>query len=156
MPRPSRRRLLQAGCAIPLGAFAGCLATAGGSGDSTPKDPDETTDDAPSLADWERSTDCDRMHDSVVRVERVTASPADEHVSIRFADLSPGEKDVLGTVTRDGGYGTCDTSDAFHRFVERIGDRRDRRDTDSMRVYLERNGTYYGLYVEHADQVYAY
>jgi len=99
------------------------------------------------------------MYDSVIRVEQVVTELADGYVPIPFAELSPAEKAILRTVTEDGGYGTCDVSDGFVRFIKRVGTHRDQqRDSvdKEMHVYLERTETYYGLYVEKQDQVYAY
>lgn len=152
----SRRRLLRASSAVAIGPLAGCLAESKLSSTESPVSPDEETADPTSLTDWERSTDCDGMHDSVVRVERVTTSLGDEYAPIHFENLSPGEKEILRTVTEDGGYGTCDTSDAFDRFVGRVAEHTDQQDGDGMRVYLERESTFYGLYVEDLDEVYAY
>lgn len=183
MRQPTRREVLRAGSALSVGAFAGCIAGSGGSNvnpserfdadpskqsdtdpakqstTESPKKTDETTGATSSLTDWERSTDCegehDRMHDSVVEVERVATSVDDDYAPIAFSSCTPGERDILRTVTEDGGYGTCDPSDAFHRFVERVIDHTERQ-TEDRHVYLEREGTYYGLYVEVSDQVYAY
>lgn len=95
------------------------------------------------------------MYDSVIEVERVESSVGDEYVPIEFAELPSGEKEILRVVTEEGGYGTCDPSGAFRRFVDRVQDHVERQD-GSMHVYLERDGTYYGLYVEVTDQVFAY
>jgi hypothetical protein len=54
----------------------------------------------------------------------------------------PPKKSILRTVTEDGGYGKCDVSDAFDRFIERVGVHRgkQREDVDEeMDVYFERN-----------------
>lgn len=74
--------------------------------------------------------------------------------AINFADLSEGEKEILRTVTREGGYGTCEKSEAFERFLDRVRDFQDRRNTDRYGVDFERDGVYYGLSVESLDQVY--
>lgn len=94
------------------------------------------------------------MHDSVVKVTRVTSTIDPDYIPIHFADLPSAERAILRPVTETGGYGTCDPSDAFHRFVDRVFDRTQRQPENS--VYLERDGTFYGLYVEVSDEVYAY
>jgi hypothetical protein len=143
---------------VGLVSLAGCTAIGGQPNTESPKNTDGTTGPS-SLTDWERSTDCDgehdSMHDSVIRVEEVTTSLGDEYAPIRFPDLSSEEKPILRTATEAGGYGTCDPDDAFHRFVDRVGEHTERQ-SENMRIYLERDGTYYRLYVEVSDQVYAY
>lgn len=166
MPHPTRRRLLQASGLVVPGALAGCLGLPSRSTTETPTGTDtspsdrssETTDDGASLTEWKRSTDCegeyDGMHDSVIRVKAVSDGHGDGYAPIHFSNLSPAEQDILRVVTEEGGYGTCDASDAFDRFVDRVQDRRQRQSEDG--VYLERETTYYRLYVEKLDQVYAY
>ena len=124
----------------------------------------ETTGGHP-LTNWERSTDCvtteerddmDAMYDSVIKVAGVAEELPDGYAPIHFSKLPAAEKKILRAVTTEGGYGTCDPSEAFHRFVERVANRGERQDADRMHVYLERDGTYYRLYVEVTDQVFAY
>lgn len=92
------------------------------------------------------------MHDSVIRVDHVTTGLGDEYTPIHFADLSPEEKEILRTVTEDGGYGTCDKSQAFNEFRNRVIEHvYNKQDPDC--IYLERECIYYGLYVESLDQV---
>ncbi|QLG63189.1 hypothetical protein [Halorarum salinum] len=162
-----KRRSIISTMGAGLVSFAGCIAGGGQSDTDPPKRTDtespESTDgpadNTTSLTDWERSTDCegeyDGMYDSVIRVERVTTSLGDEYTPIHFTNLTSEEQTILRPVTEKGGFGTCDASDAFHRFVDRISDTSERQDGD-MHVYLDREGTYYGLYVEVQDQVYAY
>lgn len=114
-------------------------------------DPDPGLNDSDSLTDWERSTDCDGMSDSVIRVDHVTTSLGNEYAPIHFTDLSPEEQEILRIVTEEGGYGTCDASDAFNRFDSRVIEHAIIQDSDC--VYLERDCIYYGLYVETLDQV---
>ncbi|MFB6154962.1 MAG: hypothetical protein ABEJ22_03635 [Haloferacaceae archaeon] len=162
MVKLRRRRLLRVGGGVATGLLAGCLSVDGQPSTGSPARTGETTGDAQttgdaeSLTDWERSTDCDGMHDSTIRVERVRTDLGGEYAPIHFADLSPEERTILRTVTGEGGYGTCDTSEAFQQFVGRVSDHAERQEADRMRIYLERGGTYYGLYVEDLDQVYAY
>lgn len=147
MTHLTRRRLLQASSSIAIGALAGCLASMDPSGTESPETSDETTRDTGSLTDWERSTNCegdpDGMYDSVIKVKRVTSSLGDDYVPIHFSALSADEQSILRTVTEEGGYGTCDTSNAFDRFVERVYDHVKRQD-GNRHVYLERKNTYYG------------
>lgn len=159
MLQSTRRRLLQAGSTIAIGTIGGCLAIMDPSNMESPETPDETTEDTASLTDWERSTNCegdpDGMYDSVIKVKRVTSSLGDDYVPIHFSALSAEEQSILRTVTEEGGYGTCDTSNAFDRFVERVYDHVKRQD-GNRHVYLERKNTYYGLYVETLDEVHSY
>lgn len=166
MYRPARRRVLRAGCLVAAGVLTGCASTPVESGTTSPTgtdtgpsgSPTRTTDDDASLTDWERSTDCegeyDGMHDSVIEVERVTDSLGDEYAPIHFSDLSADEQSIIRTVTEEGGYSTCNASEAFDKFVERVIDHRRQQNKDA--VYLEREDTYYQLYVEKLDQVYAH
>lgn len=157
MRSPTRRRWLQVIAAGATAACAGCTGAPAGT-ESDPGTGSESTDGGESLTDWERSTDCegehDGMHDSVIAVERVTNSLEEGYAPIHFSDLTPGEKDILRTVMEEGGYGTCDASGSFRRFIDRVVDRRRRQERDE--VYLEREATYYRLYVEKLDQVYAH
>lgn len=165
MGQQTRRRLLRTIGGVAAGTVAGCIGSPTGSapgnqtttGTESSKTPTETTDDG-SLTDWERSTSCegspDDMHDSIIRVEQVTERIGDEYAPIRFSELTSEEQDILRTVTREGGYDTCDVSDAFDRFIDRVSDRQRRQDKDG--VYLKREDTYYRLYVEKLDQVYAH
>lgn len=166
MQRPPRRRILHASGVVATGVLTGCIGTPAESDSGPPAktdtepagSPSETTKDGGSLTNWERSTDCegehDGMHDSIIKVERVTDSLGNGYAPIHFSDLSSAEQVILRTVTEEGGYGTCDTSHAFNQFVERVTDHRRRQNKDD--VYLERDGTYFKLYIEKLDQVYAY
>lgn len=157
MSGPTRRRWLQVIAVGATGTCAGCTGAPAGT-ESDPGTESETTDDDESLTDWERSTDCegehDGMHDSVITVEGVRDSLDEEYAPIHFSDLTPGEKEILRTVTEEGGYGTCDASNSFTRFTDRVIDHRGRQEKED--VYLEREATYYQLYVEKLDQVYAH
>jgi hypothetical protein len=129
----------------------------------TPTTTSENPADEDRLTGWERSADCERtptgMYDSVIEVKQVVEELGDEYVPIRFSELTPEETAILRTVTEEGGYATCDTSGGFLRFIERVGTHREQqRDSaaEDMHIYLERDGTYYRLYVEKLDEVYAY
>jgi len=135
----------------------------------TPTKTDTTTDTADDTADqddlteWESSTACEKtptgMYDSVIKVRQVVADVGAEYVPIRFSELTSTEKTILRPVTEEGGYATCETSDGFLRFIERVGTHREEQSetaAEDMHIYLEREGTYYRLYVEKLDEVYAY
>ena len=159
MPSIPRRRLLRSLAAGALGSTAGCLSDGGSPAAGSSTDTPVGTN----LTGWERSTDCittekrddmDEMYDSVISVEQVGRSRPARFAHVEFADLTTAERDILRTVTDDGGYATCDTSTAFGRFVNRVQKRQQQAETTM--VYLERNGTYYGLYVEVTDQVFSW
>ena len=159
MPATSRRRLLRSLAAGALGATAGCLSDGGSPATESSTDTPVGTN----LTEWERSTDCvttakrddmDGMYDSVISVEQVGRSRTARFAHVEFADLTAAERDIVRTVTDDGGYATCDTSTAFGRFVDRVQQRQQQEETTM--VYLERNGTYYGLYVEVTDKVFSW
>lgn len=177
MPEPSRRHLLRStaaslATATAAGALAGCLSDQpGNSTRSTTSSrtttsagkPTDTTDGQSDLLSWEESPDCitsgerddmDSMYDSVISVQSVVDDIDDAYAPIRFADLTTAEQDVLRTVTTEGGYATCETGDAFDRFLDRVREHLERQ--DDRTVFLEREATYYGLYVEDLDQVYSY
>lgn len=154
-----RRRFLQTGGAVVVTALTGCTAATDQPGTTSSPRTTEPTGDAPSPPEWTQTTDCggeyDGRHESVVRVEQITASLDSGATSIQFSALSAGEQSILQSVTEDGGYATCDTSDAFDQFVDRIQQHRnDQSGNDN--VYLEQEGTYYRLYVKALDQVYAH
>lgn len=96
----------------------------------------------------------DEHYDSTIAVDHVTRSLDGAYAPIRFATLTGRERDLLDTVTTDGGYSTCDGGDAFDRFVERVHEHLQRQD-DTM-AYLERDGVYYGLRVEVKDEGISY
>lgn len=121
--------------------------------------PDESTTttagptDFRPLTDWTATADCDPMHEDIIKVEWVRDDLADDYAPIRFADLSPGERDILEIVVTDGGYSTCEHSAAFRRFVERVMAHRKKQ--SQFMVHLYYRGTYYGLYVQQGDQVFS-
>lgn len=96
----------------------------------------------------------DEMYDSVIAVDRVEGSLGGGYSVVEFADLTAGEREILRTVTEEGGYATCNPSESFERFLTRVWEHKDRQ--DETMVYLRRNGTYYGLYVESTDQGVSY
>lgn len=152
-----RRRLLVASNAVMISVLAGCATTADQPDTASSTSSREQTDSNSSLTDWTSSVDCegepDAMHDSVIKVEEVTENLGPEYDPIQFSSLSAAEQSILKTVVEDGGYATCEPSDAFEQFVDRVQDRS--HQSERMRVYLEREGTYYRLYVEVLDEVYA-
>lgn len=159
MRRPSRRALLRAAAVAGCGV-SGCLgstfhadsgspaATASSTPTATPAHPD-------ALTTWERSTDCDAMHDSAIAVNAVAADVPDGRSPVRFADLTAGERGILRAVTTEGGYATCEVSESFQRFLERVRETVEAQD-GAMRVWIARGDRYYRLYVEKQDQVFAY
>lgn len=147
----TRRHLLSTAGAFALAAMAGCASRVDPSPTETP---DRTEPRSDALTDWERSSDCGPMHDTVISVEETGDDSVADVTPITFADLSSEERSILGTVTEEGGYATCDPGDALHRFLDRVTAAIDEH--DSRRVALERDGTYYGLYVEFGDEVYSY
>ena len=165
-----RRRTYIAAAGSGILALAGCTGanspTTGGpatddttTGGPTTDDPttggSETTGpDDGRLTDWTRSTDCDGMQDSVVKVEWTTSSVDEAYAPIHFSALTEGEQAILETVVEEGGYGTCEVTDAFRQFVERVSDHRGRQESDEI-VYLEYDGEFYGLYVEQQDMVFS-
>jgi len=156
-----QRRTVLGGLGAAFLPVTGCVDNQAQSGTESPSDNQssenrvEKTQDSPSLTDWERSTDCDDMHDSVIKIKRVRSSLGGEYSPISYPDVSPEEKKILRKVTEKGGYGTCEPSEAFDRFVTRVSDHVDQQDGD-LNVYIVYNGSYYGIYVEKLDEVYAY
>ena len=156
-----QRRTVLSGLGAVFLPVTGCVDDQAQSGTETISDNQssenrvEKTQDSPSLTDWERSTDCDDMRDSVIQVKRIRSSLGDGYSPISYSDVSSEEKKILRKVTEEGGYGTCEPSEAFDRFVTRVSDHVDQQDGD-LNVYIVYNGSYYGIYVEKLDEVYAY
>lgn len=152
MEHLSRRHVLQASGGLALEALVGCLGRSDRIDTESPECRDELPDEKDSLTEWERSTDCDDRYEGLIEVEVVTTSLGDEYAPIRFAELSPDEKEILRTVTEDGGYATCDTSQAFNQFEDRVSEHvYNEQEPDC--VYLERECIYYGLYVQKLDEM---
>jgi hypothetical protein len=89
-----------------LGAAAGCLSTVTGSNGESPTATDTPTDTPKppgEFVEWERSTDCDAMHDSVISVEGVSESRPHDAEPIHFANLAAAEQELLRPVTGGGG-----------------------------------------------------
>ena len=157
-----RRRTYLASAAS---ATAAALALAGCSARSSPTDGTETTPETTDTdstdtdttsgeePSWTATTDCDSMHENVIEVEWTTDDVRDAYSPIQFSELTAGEKEILGTVVEDGGFANCEVTDAFRRFVERV--MAHRKEQDEFLVYLEYEGTYYGLYVQQGDQVFS-
>lgn len=153
-----RRQFIGSLVALTASSTAGCVSSSlAGRSDETGT---TTTRYDPPL-DWTRSTDCDGMHDNVIKVEWVRSSLGDEYSPIQFSELSDEEKELLRSVLQDGGVGTCEVTQTFRRFVERVSDHRDEQydpgaDDSSLRVvHLKYGNRYYGLYVEQGDQVFS-
>lgn len=159
MRQSSRRTLLRAVAAAGCGV-SGCLNRTLHAGRGSPTagrspTPDATPADPDALTTWERSTDCDAMHDSAIAVDAVANDLPDDRSPIGFGDLTDGEQEILGTVTTEGGYATCEVSESFQRFLGRVRSTVEEQD-GTMRLWLARDGRYYRLYVEKRDQVFAY
>lgn len=162
MPDRTRRRVLQTTASVAVAtattALGGCLSTRGIGGGT------ESEHTAPgNLTAWDHTPDCvtseerdgmDEHYDSTIAVDHTTTSLDGAYAPIRYAALSDAERDLLDVVTTDGGYSTCDQSDAFARFVGRVRDHLQRQE-DTM-AYLERGSVYYGLRVEVTDQGISY
>lgn len=144
-----RRRTYLRGTVFSALALSGCSTPGFSEGTTT------TTEipDTDSLTDWTATTDCDAMHESIIKVEWVRADLADDHAPIEFEDLSTGEQDILEVVLTEGGYATCDHSEAFRRFVDRVMTHRDQQ--PQFMVHLHYQAEYYGLYVQQGDQVFS-
>jgi|GEM_PF-1009918 hypothetical protein len=172
MPEPSRRGLLRDAAAslataTAAGVLAGCVSDGPGNGTrTTTSSTTKPTDDDPDgsdLTDWDESPDCitsgerddqDAMYDSVISVQSVNERIADTYAPIQYADLTAPEREVIDAVTTDGGYATCETGEGFDRFLDRVREHGEKQDLRT--IFLERDDTYYGLYVEDLDQVYSY
>lgn len=158
MPETTRRRLLRSTSLFLLGILSGCVSNDTGSETRFPTGSDERPNGNSSLTAWEPSTHCSEkavsMYNSVISVEEVRED-IDEGVGpIQFEDVPPEEREILRTVTEEGGYGTCNTSEAFGEFVDRVEERRSQQ--DGATIYSAREGQYYGLYVEVTGQVFSY
>lgn len=153
-----RRRTYLASAVAATIALAGCNAIApqlreAETSTDTPDSTDTTDDNTDDKeAPWTATTDCDPMHQNVIKAKWVKDDLADAYSPIHFSDLTPGEQEILRVVVEDGGFANCENTDAFRRFVERVV--RHDREQDREYVYLEYQGTYYGLYVQQSDQVF--
>jgi hypothetical protein len=154
----ARRRVLKTATTLGAVAVAGCV----GSGTPLSGSPTETPTPHPDPGgdwDWEWSGECAQTPTDIIVQERSTieverAWSTLEHVDpIRFSALTTEEREILETVIETGGYGTCDISDAFGQFLERVRTHKDGNSTDL--VFLERDGVYYQLGIIKQDQVIA-
>ena len=89
------------------------------------------------------------MHNGVIRIEQVVTELGNRDVPNLICRVVCRRKKIpiLRMVTEDGGYGKCDVSDAFDRFIERVRVHRGEGVDEKMDVYFERNGTHYRLYL---------
>lgn len=138
-------------------ALAGCNALApqtresespSGTGDSA----DTSDGGSDEQTTWTSTANCDPMKENVIKAKWVKDDLADAYSPIHFSDLTPGEQEILRVVVEEGGFANCEVTDAFRRFVERVIEHR--REQDREYVWLEYQGTYYGLYVQQGDQVF--
>lgn len=141
-----RRRRYLIGAVAGAAALGGCTGTTLRGGEAT-----DTPHSTP--PEWTRSTDCDDMQDSIVKIVWVVDDLSDNYAPVPYAELTTGEREIIDTALAEGGYGTCEVTDAFTRFVQRVADHRDKQQRNL--VHLEHNGRYYGLYVEKQDQVFS-
>ncbi len=139
--------------------FGGCLghSMSGGKSISSKK----ASKMEANLTDWEPSMQCNGERNfsyvNYIRVEQVRASTDDNDIVVHFSDLSADEKKILRTITEAGGYETCDYSDAFTRFRERMDDHAEGLDRQrDQHVYLERDGAYYLLTIDVMNQGFIY
>jgi len=153
MVNQGRRKVLKTATTLSAVIVAGCTS----SGSPVSGSPTGTPTPHPDLNkdwNWEWSGECEQtptgMHSSIIKVER-TWSTLEQADPISFATLTTEEREILETVTETGGYGTCDASDAFLQFIERVRTKTG-GDPDEL-VFLERDGVYYQLYVVKQDQV---
>lgn len=157
-----RRRTYLASAASTALVLAGCT-TASSDGDNTgtgttratdsTETPTDSTTSDDELTDWTPTTDCDPMHENVIKVEWTTDDIRDAYSPIHFAELTAGEQEILRVVVEDGGFANCEVTDAFREFVERVMSHRKKQ--DEFLVYLEHEEIYYGLYVQQGDQVFS-
>lgn len=154
-----RRRAYLASFASATAAavLAGCNAftpqtqetdTPAGTADSSDTS-DDSGDEEPT---WTATADCDPMQENVIEVKWTKDDLSDAYSPIHFSSLTPGEQEILRTVVEKGGFANCEVTDSFRRFVERVIEHG--REQDREYVYLEYQGTYYGLYVQQGDQVF--
>jgi len=150
-----RRDVLGAMVAFGGGGLAGC----GSPGIQNPgaeSTPSATTerDATPPNRDWtweftEDCSDSDGIPGTTytIQIEYAVVDRPGTGTVVRFSDLSQLEKDLLGTVIEEGGYGACDSAkpDGFSQFVGRI--------SDCSRPYLKRDEIYYKLYIIAQDAV---
>lgn len=130
--------------------FSGCIV-----GDSEPDTGSGKRTDGTSQSDATQTQECSDMHSSVLRISRTTTDPKDRYVPIEFENLTESEKDLLNTVITKSEVIMCDPPRGFYQFVDSVKEHVEKQD-GKMRVYLHRNQTYYGMYVEEKDEVYSY
>lgn len=158
MIRLSRRRLLYTTGSIAVGSLTGCLGETGDSGSNSTASTKEGTKEAKPWTSEEGPADCTKepkeMYSSAITIVETKSSVDDnESATIEYEDLSSGEQDLLDRVIERGSYETCQSSSSFGRFVDRVWDH---IDGENERVYLERDGMYYRLYVKTTDVIVSY
>jgi len=104
--------------------------------------------------DWEFEEDCQGDESQgtgfIIRVKRVRSSKPNEGTVIHYHDLTKDEKDMFNVVLDDGGYGECDSFNAFDEFAQRIENKGDVENS----IYLEHEDVYYQLYLVRQDATY--
>jgi hypothetical protein len=151
------RRSYLVGICASLGLTTGCLGgNSSGGGERSATETETTLEDLP---EWTRSTDCDGMADSVVKVKWMVSELDGEYAPIQFAELSAEEQSLTRKIVENGGVGVCERSDAFERFVDRVKEAIDAQrehGSEYSMAYLAYEGRYYGLYVKVTDMVISY
>lgn len=167
----SRRRFLKTSAvSVPVSVgFAGCLSQLPEDDPSTEtpenernvENPDPVSDET--FEAWEPDTNCndgerEAMYNSEISVQDVHNELDDSYNPLAYDGLPDEEKRILAKVLENGGYATCDTSEAFQSFVEKAVYEyaAEQDDDDDMKVFLEYDDTYYRLHIRKQDQVYAY
>lgn len=149
--------------------FAGCLSRLPQDEASTETPTDERNVENPDpvsaevFEKWEPDTNCndgeqESMYNSEISVQDVHDELDASYNPIAYADLPDEEKRILAEVLEQGGYATCNVSEAFQSFLEKAVYEyaAQQEDDDDMKVFLEYDETYYRLYIRKQDEVYAY
>lgn len=175
----TRRQFLSLGCGS-IVMIAGCVSAPGDSDDlpteETPIDetPTETsTDDVDiqnpvptdddTLTSWDENLDCNNGTDEEYHAQKrevsviaVVDEIGSEYKPIPYTSLSTEQKHIIAPVIANGGFATCESSDAFNSFLSTAYNEYGReQEADAMTIYLEYDGRYYQLYLQKQDQVYA-
>lgn len=164
---PTRRAFLTSSAITLSIGFAGCTTPTPTEETKTPKTYKINTDNPTPASDetfqtWEPNTNCndgemESMYNSEISINEIKNNIGDEYSPLQYTTLPKEEQRILATVLENGGYATCDTSDAFNTFFDKaINDHARTQEGDDRHIYLEYDGRYYQLYLRKQDQVYAY
>lgn len=110
---------------------------------------------------WEPDTNCsddqpESMLNSEIGVKAVLENLPEEYDPISYDSLPHSQKELLAITLTEGGYATCEESDAFSTFLQNAVETTRNQEGDDSHAYLEYDGAYYQLYLRRADQVYTY